>query len=463
MHSSPCHDILHTNTIPTDAQFEALREFLDPRRRELAELNKEVHRLARLLAEAKNRRDELQEMISPYVALISPMRRVPDDVLRVIFLHTLPGWRNTALDSDEGPLLLSRVCKCWRELAHTTPRLWASMHLVVARDSAQPAADLEAQMQFWLKRSAAVPLEISMKLSRQYLRREIVLVDPEISLEPSRFLSTLLSAVRRWGTIQLTFSLANDVAALSKLTEDAVPRLKTFDISLHVRSSASTLNFLVTRSLRAFSFRGMYSAFPLTLHWQNLRILRIGLLIHDQSAVLPFPFPFLRDCASLETLSVSVAGYRLVSDPESLHTVHLPNLTTLTLAHHRMSITPDVWDISSAVDRLKLPALYKLDISQAPVDLMSVLQPLSHIECLVVSVHEVTSDYVASVFKMLPVLQRLRIIGEPLVSLPPDLNGPFTRDADFLARFIPEGGGDTLCPALQDLEFTSVENPYANV
>ncbi|KAJ7066280.1 hypothetical protein C8F01DRAFT_959281, partial [Mycena amicta] len=171
-------------------------------------------------------------------ALVAPMRRVPDDVLCIIFVHTLPERRNTALDSGEGPLLLSRVCKYWQELALTTPHLWALMHLVVAPDhDARPSQRnfqelLHSQMEIWLERSTAVPLAISMQISAQHYA-PLVGGTSEMSRSPrpSPFLSALLGAVKRWGSIQLNLSLSPDIVALSMPTENDVPWLKSFNLA----------------------------------------------------------------------------------------------------------------------------------------------------------------------------------------------------------------------------------------
>ncbi|KAJ7066249.1 hypothetical protein C8F01DRAFT_1122796 [Mycena amicta] len=468
---SPFQNILHTNTVPTDAQVEEIRAFLDPHRLELTELDKEVHRLAQLFNEATTRRDELQGMVAAHEALVAPMRRVPDDVLRVIFVHTLPERRNTALDSSEGPLLLSRVCKYWRELALTTPRLWASMHLVVAPDAPDdwhPSQRnfqelLHSQMEIWLERSAAVPLAISMHISfRRYAPPVVGTSEMSRSPRPSPFLSALLGAVKRWGSIQLNLLSSLDITALSMLTEDDAPCLKSFDLALSgpltPEQSQYGFKFLATDSLRRFSFAGMYASLPVTLPWRNLLFLRIRLSnSFDQTlAPMAFPFPFLQECTLLETLVVTTFGEHTQSEDTARPlSVHLPNLTALNLA---IFDAFNVSATSSAVHTLNLPALDSLDVSRGPVDLMTLLQPMGYIKCLAISVDALDSDYIVSVLHMLPLLERLRLVGVPGRPSPVDGGLPPSHlpmpDRQFLARFIPEDGGDILCPALYHLEFT---------
>ncbi|KAJ7214717.1 hypothetical protein B0H12DRAFT_971980, partial [Mycena haematopus] len=121
---SPFQDILHTNAVPTDAECDRIRDFLQGPRKELVDLSNKITQLQSLLHEATHRRDELQESISAHLALLSPFRRLPDDIIREIFIATHPSTRNPSFSSDEPPLVLCRTCKSWRNIALTTPRLW---------------------------------------------------------------------------------------------------------------------------------------------------------------------------------------------------------------------------------------------------------------------------------------------------------------------------------------------------
>ncbi|KAJ7112955.1 hypothetical protein C8R44DRAFT_561632, partial [Mycena epipterygia] len=119
---------LHTNTVPSDVDCRRIRELLVGPREEAAKLTDEIARLQMLLLEVTVKRDRLNEFIDPYLALLSPARRLPDDVVAEIFAVSLPSNRNTILNGSESPLLLCHICSAWRNLAFTIPRLWASLH-----------------------------------------------------------------------------------------------------------------------------------------------------------------------------------------------------------------------------------------------------------------------------------------------------------------------------------------------
>ncbi|KAJ7740267.1 hypothetical protein DFH07DRAFT_690137, partial [Mycena maculata] len=66
----------------------------------------------------------LRTDIDVYRALIPPIRRAPDDVLREIFLSRLPTAHNALIDPDEAPLLQGHICRHWRSTAYSTPKIW---------------------------------------------------------------------------------------------------------------------------------------------------------------------------------------------------------------------------------------------------------------------------------------------------------------------------------------------------
>ncbi|KAJ7108134.1 hypothetical protein C8R44DRAFT_636529, partial [Mycena epipterygia] len=132
---SPFTDILHTNAVPSDADCDNIRNLLQAPRQEVAYLKEEISRLQSLMDEAIRKRDELKQFIDAHLALVSPARRLPDDIVRAIFTASLPSARNPTITGDEPPLLFSQICRAWRSLALTTPRIWAHIHIVVPAQS----------------------------------------------------------------------------------------------------------------------------------------------------------------------------------------------------------------------------------------------------------------------------------------------------------------------------------------
>ncbi|KAJ6559988.1 hypothetical protein B0H19DRAFT_890834, partial [Mycena capillaripes] len=121
---SPFIDILHTNALPSDSECQRIRHFLADSEKELDHLTEELERLDALRKEILQKRRHLQEFIDAHRALLSPVRRLPEDIVRAIFMASLPSTRNPAISGQETPLLLCQICRSWRNTALATPRLW---------------------------------------------------------------------------------------------------------------------------------------------------------------------------------------------------------------------------------------------------------------------------------------------------------------------------------------------------
>ncbi|KAJ7165456.1 hypothetical protein C8R43DRAFT_1104111 [Mycena crocata] len=139
--------------VPTQSETKGIQTDLDS-------LSKELARLDSLIRDLSVQRDKIKEVIGFNCALISPVRRLPDDVLREVFLACLPSHRNAVMSTREAPLLLCRVCSTWRVLALATPPIWASLHLHLGFVLQSEARALAAAQ--WLARSAACALSLSI-------------------------------------------------------------------------------------------------------------------------------------------------------------------------------------------------------------------------------------------------------------------------------------------------------------
>ncbi|KAJ6561721.1 hypothetical protein B0H19DRAFT_902303, partial [Mycena capillaripes] len=130
-------------------------------RNEVAELTAEIERLQALISQLTEKRDHLNDFIDPHLALISPARRLPPDVVAGIFIACLPSDRHAIMSSAEAPHLLCHVCSGWRKLALLTHRLWASLH-IVAPLTGTKLRQINEAIDTWLSRSGVLPLFISL-------------------------------------------------------------------------------------------------------------------------------------------------------------------------------------------------------------------------------------------------------------------------------------------------------------
>ncbi|KAF9469926.1 hypothetical protein BDZ94DRAFT_1317022 [Collybia nuda] len=92
---------------------------------------------------------------------------IPTDVWEEIFIHCLPLLEdprflptdNTLFTPHVAPLLICQVCREWRQLAISLPRLWSFLKVVVSLGESHPPIGV---ITLWLKRSGTVPLALSL-------------------------------------------------------------------------------------------------------------------------------------------------------------------------------------------------------------------------------------------------------------------------------------------------------------
>ncbi|KAF7325698.1 F-box domain-containing protein [Mycena kentingensis (nom. inval.)] len=231
--TSPFAAHLGTNYTPdTDEGRQAVHAYLHgPSLRlkeieaELAELHK--NRVDPLIQE----RDALKNDIAAHSALVSPIRRIPFDVLSLIFRHTLPEDRYCAMSKLEGPLLLGRVCSSWRNIVyHSSPLLWSRVHIYLPssrayNNSVETAApsvkkDLNRRLDaagWWMKQSGECLISVSV----------YTFGGPSVI---ARIVEILVPHSARWEHISLRAG-GSALKALSTITADKVPMLRSLVVS----------------------------------------------------------------------------------------------------------------------------------------------------------------------------------------------------------------------------------------
>ncbi|KAF7296700.1 hypothetical protein HMN09_01079100 [Mycena chlorophos] len=233
--SSPFASKLGTNYSPTQHEVAQLHALLAEPTHRLQLLDAQIAQIQKTLDDAFVERERLAAYVDEYKALLSPIRRVPEDVLREIFVACLPTDRNCFMSATEPPLLLGRVCSQWRHIAQTTPALWARLHFVDPSATAKATTPccwqrseqwLDAALS-WLKRSGQRPLSISLYGADKGLP----LPDDEaaekfVKRATYRFIQALVPLSRRWEQLQLVMPKAN-LSLLRPLRPADVPLLKS--------------------------------------------------------------------------------------------------------------------------------------------------------------------------------------------------------------------------------------------
>ncbi|KAJ3511790.1 hypothetical protein NMY22_g15540 [Coprinellus aureogranulatus] len=184
--SSPFAAWMQTNRTLPPSELDCLNRFLRTAHVELAELDQQIHEMQQALEQRKAGQARLKTAVDAHRSLLSPMRRLPAEVLQQIFLLCRAAHRMPLLRKEEAPILLTRVCSAWRNLALDTPHLWDSIHIPIPNGITKPSAQFHVnRAERWLERTKQVPLSISIwsprekiedgeEFLKQFLRRNVL-------------------------------------------------------------------------------------------------------------------------------------------------------------------------------------------------------------------------------------------------------------------------------------------------
>ncbi|KAJ7487301.1 hypothetical protein B0H11DRAFT_1861122 [Mycena galericulata] len=140
-----------------------------------------------------------------------PVLTLPNELISEIFLHFIPAYPRCAPRARrQSPLLLTHICRKWRDIALATPALWRAITIGGHNSSKDHIPFLAS----WLSRSGDLPLSIQMD-------------DQYSGIEPAE-LELIIPYRARWDVVSL------QVYSLSVLfpLEDPLPQLRSLEIRI---------------------------------------------------------------------------------------------------------------------------------------------------------------------------------------------------------------------------------------
>ncbi|KAF8169279.1 hypothetical protein K438DRAFT_2024702 [Mycena galopus ATCC 62051] len=345
---------LGTNYVPTPRERRTIEEHCQQSMEKIAEVSKIIQGSHAL-------RSALQERVDPYLALLSPVRAMPPEILQQIFVGCLPTRHNAIMHPSASPLLLGRVCSAWRTIALSTPELWSSVHVVVVPSSPEPAAVCEL-FRTWLQRSGNRPLSIS------------VFIPHGTGFEENlrTFMNIILPLSPRWKSLRLLQRSWPEL--LCKLSSEDVPSLEVLQIAdagsdphaIQILSIAPNL-----RDLSLKSYRG--DALIPPRQWDRITSLCLEARENFFNLEAAQVLELIEQCANLCSCRL---GFPVGAPP--LPVVSTSAAHQVTLLHlHTLSLTADVittspFNIVNFLAALVLPALCALDLSGLSFDFSAV-------------------------------------------------------------------------------------------
>ncbi|KAJ6498733.1 hypothetical protein C8R45DRAFT_93465 [Mycena sanguinolenta] len=407
--SSPFASHLGTNYCPQDEEITQIKALLNQPCLRLKSIEQEMALIQKALDKLTAERDALEAYVDAHKALLSPVRRLPRDIIETIFLACLPTHRNCAMSAQEAPVLLGRICGSWRAISLSTPLLWSrlhiveparmpnSTHIVAAAYETKVAQRLEVA-RAWLRRSGSCPLSISLQTG---LHHNMPLPASSTST-PSEdlFLNILIPLALRWQDISLT--IPPSVQALSDLTEWDVPLLKSLKIAEYMTNAPHTHpqwdSILHAPALSKLSLAGCdIPSSSLPVRWSNLTDLsllgsawgtqtcqdildilsRCSQLRTCKVAILEFADGYLQDsiveCPFLHSIELYSRASALHHSGCLLSRLSAPDLQSFTLRSEKLNDFNSLLSCLATFTSLKSVSIDSVMFSSSRVQLMDFL------------------------------------------------------------------------------------------
>ncbi|KAL1698482.1 hypothetical protein EV121DRAFT_297132 [Schizophyllum commune] len=256
----------------------------------------EITRVESTLRRLRGVKTSLQFTSDKMQSLLSPIRRIPPEILAEIATYTLPsGWFEGYAGGHVWTF--THVCRAWRATALHMRWPWARFYLPRSlRDLGDKAMEI---ISTYFERSDPYPLNIRLTLNSFYVELGDVLRAHAARIHE-------LEVRTSWSLI-LPFQFPN------------LRRLRALDCKMPDSIDAPNLCILELYDTHSP---------PITLPWENLR----ALSIHGQ-AIYPEEVAGLRRCARLEVLSLAAFNRdgEVLKQDDPKETLVFPALITLEI------------------------------------------------------------------------------------------------------------------------------------
>ena len=486
---TPFSHYLQSNQAPSEDETRELRTLRENPLKEISIIDVEIERIEGILNSLKRKRAHIQDSIDDFNTILAPVRRLSTDVLGVIFSHCLTTHRNPVMSTSEAPLLLTQICRDWRSIALSIPRLWSKLYIPTLREvraypsEAYPSEILPyvlarrrliegrtEEVQKWLTLSAACPLSVTLMPAS----------DP-VSHPP--LLDSIIQSSRRWQQLELGHFLSPEsdiLTRLLRLSPDDLCMLRELRIhslyptpSLHSQEVQEDLwyqsGLLTAQGLRSISIGNvpqikMFNA-GIPPNWINLN----HLFIHSP-ILLGFAHQILTYCCNLVACLLDIAGGwngwndfdTTVTTPDASITLLscvLPHLTFLSLQGYFTGCS----DLFGSITAPSLQILEYQGYFPSIFDefgLLDFLQNINSLETLIVDHHRI-AELESNILKyciLIPSVTHL-VLGRPLKR---NNHYGYTDQADHLTlittlresrhQYSPDSAPTVLFPSLEIFE-----------
>ncbi|KAK7049396.1 hypothetical protein VNI00_005997 [Paramarasmius palmivorus] len=290
---------LFRTTIST-SQHNTISQFLIDAETEMRHYQNEIDNFKSKIVLRENKRSHLSKKMAKYRSLLSPVHKMPPEVLGNVFAFACEEQTvSFRPDHIPQPLLLSAVCGRWREVAVATPFLWTSINInFAAWEKVEHYRHLLQQTQLFLERSKISPLHIYLNFNYKLPRDDAVST-----------LTVLVSHSNRWQRLILA-GVTQDClrqAVFSPLEQYGLPMLVHLDVSGLTDQDTEDADFVCQLFAHCPSLTSLrmkndeVNPVRTSLPWQQIKMLETYFMYESGLNLVP-------RCPNLERLALYCVG-----------------------------------------------------------------------------------------------------------------------------------------------------------
>ncbi|KAG1772604.1 hypothetical protein EV702DRAFT_619846 [Suillus placidus] len=352
------HPTIEPNSKSISAILIERQQQLDAVLREISGLKMVMNGIRKIHQQLAGQKEKIIQSMTFHKGLESALWRLPTEVLSQIFHRCLPEDEYLTPASNLAPMLLTRICRPWRNIVVDMPSLWCRLHVEiyigrVRQEDDEDSADSESEgsesdveaddrawqraafcYDSWLKRSRGHPLSLVLQ---RYPSTKLLgsLLQPYMNQ-----ISSLSIHIPRQAERLL---LLKDIPALRELVILGMGSFGIRNMAQYFSQLPSTMRVLDVIPL-TLDIRGVSSLDPIWAHLTHVKI------------TLRHPDAFLHLihlCPNLSSLTVRGTGFY---EQRTLEPFTHTNIQSLCMIDDTSMMM-----ISSLVDALSLPNLRVLE------------------------------------------------------------------------------------------------------
>ena len=226
----------HSRFVPLVEGEIFLRKSIQEIKATVESVENEIIRLRRSLTELEDYRGQLYDDITRHQANLSPVHKLPPEILAEIFLHAANGssvaWPRGNGSDVEIPLLLGRICSYWRTISHALPLLWSKVRLDIP-----PGLENHSACSFKAASAAVLDL-VQLCLSRsgnKLLSFSITADGPPELVEP--ILQAFVKHSSRWRDVSIDLAQLSRYHQILLLAKNNVPKLYRLHLGTSIKDT----------------------------------------------------------------------------------------------------------------------------------------------------------------------------------------------------------------------------------